>query len=770
MEYGEIMKEKREILVLTERRGELANTLWSALLGSASAAGVTVAAMGTFFILGGAPVLPGPALAAAAAVLGASAVDFLFKGRSYGTFLCLTTAAALFFSSAPGITREIYAWANCFQDVWNQVFGTFYGGAGLGHVKADMQAAEMVAAFLAAATVTELVHRKSFALLTGVAFAPLCLGLMLSVRLPAVLVAVLLAGWIGVWRVTSGPARIRLETVVLILGTGAALCLLPSAFPGALWQRSAGKFQAHIRQGIEKIRYGEDGLPQGDLMRADQMMADANPRLELEMAKPTSVYLRGYIGATYEENRWKPFSARVYGGEFAGMLSWLAGQGFCPGMQYAGYQDVSGEEPEPELAVSVKNLGASRRYVYLPATASSYSGEKGGWRQDWFMQAPGWFGQKEYGFTYYDAQQNAEVQPPGSWIYEGEAAEEARRFQQAETVYRSFVYSNYLEISLGQKNFIDSVFYQGDSRGEAKGVYNATSRIRTVLRIVAEYEEMPPPVPSGQDFLPWFFQEGKKGNAAYYATAAVLAYRAAGIPARYVEGYVLTKAQAEGAQGKTVVLSGKNAHAWVEAYVDGVGWRTMEVTPGFYEEVYPADIIVAVPNETFDGAGGDVAGILASEEYEYPKEAPENPVLPQEPEGGAHFLALLLLTAALLLKVLANLHRMVLGYRYKRMGQKAKMYFLYGEIMDMMEKLYHNFNPGRPLDLQGLGNLPFDQGLYERTVKRMERVVYGEAKPAPGEVPATEALAVQVQAALCRKLGWRRWIYRYHSWIQMLGR
>ena len=158
MEYGEIMKEKREILVLTERRGELANTLWSALLGSASAAGVTVAAMGTFFILGGAPVLPGPALAAAAAVLGASALDFLFKGRSYGTFLCLTTAAALFFSSAPGITREIYAWADCFQDVWNQVFGTFYGGAGLGHVKADMQAAEMVAAFLAAATVTELVH------------------------------------------------------------------------------------------------------------------------------------------------------------------------------------------------------------------------------------------------------------------------------------------------------------------------------------------------------------------------------------------------------------------------------------------------------------------------------------------------------------------------------------------------------------------------------------------------------------------------------------
>lgn len=111
-----------------------------------------------------------------------------------------------------------------------------------------------------------------------------------------------------------------------------------------------------------------------------------------------------------------------------------------------------------------------------------------------------------------------------------------------------------------------------------------------------------------------------------------MAYRAAGIPARYVEGYVLTKTQAEQAEGNTMTLTSQNAHAWVEVYVDGTGWRTMEVTPGFYEEVYQADIIVAVPNESFEGANGDAAGFLPSEEYEFPEEEQDVPLLPQKDE------------------------------------------------------------------------------------------------------------------------------------------
>ena len=89
-------------------------------------------------------------------------------------------------------------------------------------------------------------------------------------------------------------------------------------------------------------------------------------------------------------------------------------------------------------------------------------------------------------------------------------------------------------------------------------------------------------------------------------------------------------------------------------------------------------------------------------------------------------------------------------YRYRRMDDGEKMRFLYGEIVRMMEKFWKDFCPERPLVLPDSG-LPFDEALYERTVKRMEKMIYGEQKPKPGEVPAAEALAEQMKRALRRE-------------------
>lgn len=102
-----------------------------------------------------------------------------------------------------------------------------------------------------------------------------------------------------------------------------------------------------------------------------------------------------------------------------------------------------------------------------------------------------------------------------------------------------------------------------------------------------QYTERPQAVPSGQNFLPWLLQDYKKGNAVYFATAAVLSYRAAGYPARYVEGYHLSDQEAsqmETTGEKEVRLTSKNAHAWVEVYVNGIGWMPVEVVPGMYVE------------------------------------------------------------------------------------------------------------------------------------------------------------------------------------------
>ncbi len=72
-----------------------------------------------------------------------------------------------------------------------------------------------------------------------------------------------------------------------------------------------------------------------------------------------------------------------------------------------------------------------------------------------------------------------------------------------------------------------------------------------------------------------FILEKKSAHCEYFASAAVVLMRAAGIPSRYVTGYL---AHESDDAGNTVVRQ-RDAHAWAEAWVDGAGWVTVEATP-----------------------------------------------------------------------------------------------------------------------------------------------------------------------------------------------
>lgn len=92
------------------------------------------------------------------------------------------------------------------------------------------------------------------------------------------------------------------------------------------------------------------------------------------------------------------------------------------------------------------------------------------------------------------------------------------------------------------------------------------------------------------NFVTDFLMTEKKGYSVHYASAAVLMYRCFGIPARYVEGYLVTPEMAENAQDDgTIYVTGKEAHAWVEIYQDGIGWIPMEVTPPYLDKMERPD-------------------------------------------------------------------------------------------------------------------------------------------------------------------------------------
>lgn len=73
-----------------------------------------------------------------------------------------------------------------------------------------------------------------------------------------------------------------------------------------------------------------------------------------------------------------------------------------------------------------------------------------------------------------------------------------------------------------------------------------------------------------------FLLEKKDAHCEYFGSAAVILLRCVGVPARYVTGYY---AHEGGDEGVTVVRQ-RDAHAWAEAWVAGIGWRTVDATPG----------------------------------------------------------------------------------------------------------------------------------------------------------------------------------------------
>ena len=111
----------------------------------------------------------------------------------------------------------------------------------------------------------------------------------------------------------------------------------------------------------------------------------------------------------------------------------------------------------------------------------------------------------------------------------------------------------------------------------AGDMYRYATTISALVRNSASYDLNTPEMPAGaEDFALWFLRESDTGYCVHYASATAVLLRAAGIPARYVSGY-LVRTQANTA----VDVHHKEAHAWVEYYIPGIGWTMLESTaPG----------------------------------------------------------------------------------------------------------------------------------------------------------------------------------------------
>lgn len=151
-----------------------------------------------------------------------------------------------------------------------------------------------------------------------------------------------------------------------------------------------------------------------------------------------------------------------------------------------------------------------------------------------------------------------------------------------EQKYRTYVYENYIELPESTRLAMLELAMADDGIRRAVETSDQEAIIRAVCRYVqnaAVYDLNTPNYPKGVDVAVYFLTEAKSGVCEHFATAATCMLRALNVPARYTVGVA-----ADAVEGEWMDVTSGARHAWVEVYVDGLGWFAVDPTVGDFGE------------------------------------------------------------------------------------------------------------------------------------------------------------------------------------------
>lgn len=361
---------------------------------------------------------------------------------------------------------------------------------------------------------------------------------------------------------------------------------------------------------------------------------------DIEAASDKHLYIRSWTGGLYEDSRWKDFPDSTYDGTEA-LFSKNQGEWYDQG---AWLMEVAARNPsisqkllnytkENDLSTfknpfTLAALYEKSRFLLLP-----YDADFGGpyFRYD---RSPISREGKAYSTDVWDI--------PAGAILSLMARESIKdpyytTYIEAEKRYRNFVYAHYLTIPEETRAAIASL----GAIPPAKTLSEKRARIDAVRHFLETnytYTKNPGKTPADKDFISYFLTESRKGYCTSFASAAVMLLRASGIPARYAVGLSVDSEDLQNApltkEGlHAISVNDHHAHAWVEVYVDGLGWRPCEMTPGKEGEENPFPI---PPDKQKNEQGApDKPADEKNAREEAPKQQPqEHPQQqPEHPQG-----------------------------------------------------------------------------------------------------------------------------------------
>ncbi len=458
-------------------------------------------------------------------------------------------------------------------------------------------------------------------------------------------------------------------TVLILL-----LALAPLANSDVIPLRAAGRTNDAIKSAVHRKIYGGSKLfARGNLSAIEEFEPNKRVQMDVQMSKAEPMYLRGFVGEYLDGNKWVNLKGSGLS-DARDKFYWLRQNGvYGESLLAKNNYDINGKSNTGELSINLVN--ADRMNLYLPY---SFLQEKKGMYMDSrigdsVIEANG-KESKSYKLSYskdsvkeaYVNQKKVETatEDPDSTAYK-------------ESVYRDFVHKNYLSISDSNKKMLKKLL------GDGKNLSTSEAKLKISDFVSKNLKYDDSAVSSGEgDELEYFLTNSKVGKSELYASAATQMLRYYGVPARYVEGYVITeKMIADGSpddkdavsKPASITVTEDSAHAWCEYYLDGVGWVPFDVAPKYRGEIKFTATEDALKSELGGGKGTEGSTSDSTEKDEENKDTNqdiENPINSQTLVFT--YAKLLVLLAILLVLIILIIIIAIRRYKLRRFLRSLK--------------------------------------------------------------------------------------------------
>lgn len=420
----------------------------------------------------------------------------------------------------------------------------------------------------------------------------------------------------------------------------------------------------NAKSALHYWRYEKAGevLPEGNLSQPVTKTESTDTLLSVTADTAQTLYLRGFVGDTYENETWTALDTET-AAEEKDLFYWLHQSGFYPQSQLATAARLMGNYQSG--SVSVQNLAGCSLYRYEPCTVlPERAGLTKNKIQPSTLETNGLRGERGYSYeTVSDAQT---ILPELLDFLQNDTSDGVKSYLQMESAYREFVYSYALTVPAEFRAQLGAVLDQCcESYGPADSPTKEQAQTAALAFLESCFDG------SGDIALP--LADTADGTTYQYATVAALALRYYGIPARYVEGYTVKTTENE-----PTSVDASAAGAWVEVYQDGIGWLPLALTPGLEDLSAEQAESGIKPVGAGKEGNGDGPRVTEGQELEQDNAEPDNSE-DNTPDGGqrtgllhkpAFWIILIAMLLLLLLAAVFIRHAVILKKRNEAFTQE----------------------------------------------------------------------------------------------------